>query len=68
MPATQAVYACAAMLNERLTTRGGSWKVSHEVEIYDLVERDIYQSPEEPGHSAANGSLFGVRSRSHDVP
>ena len=40
---------------ERLTTRGGSWKVSHEVEVYDMVERDIYQSPEEPGHTAWAG-------------
>ena len=36
----------------RLDLRGGNWDVSHEVEIYDLVERDIYQSPEEPGHTA----------------
>ena len=39
----------------RLKLRGGTWKVSHEVEIYDLVERDIYQSPEEPGHTAWAG-------------
>jgi len=36
----------------RFDLRGGNWDVSHEVEIYDLVERDIYQSPEEPGHTA----------------
>ena len=36
----------------RLEVRGGKWDVSHEVEMYDLAERDIYKSPEEPGHTA----------------
>jgi hypothetical protein len=37
---------------ERLDTRGGEWNVKREVEMYDLVERNIYQSPEEPSHTA----------------
>ena len=35
---------------ERCRTVGGAWRVRQEIEMYDLRERDIYHSPEEPGH------------------
>lgn len=36
----------------RWNARGGDWQVTSDIDIFDLEERDIYQSPEEPGHLA----------------
>ena len=41
---------------QRYKTVGGAWEVRQEIETYDLVQRDIYQSPEEPGHTAWVGT------------
>jgi len=43
----------------RLELHGGRWAVSGEIEMFDIEERDIYKSPEEPGHLRWCGLVKG---------
>jgi len=36
----------------RWKARAGDWNVTYDIELFDLEQRDIYQSPEEPSHLA----------------
>ena len=45
----------------RWRAEGGKWDVTQDIDIYDLRERDIYRSPEEPSHLRWVGLAKGAK-------